>query len=137
MQHAIDTSGLDALVRELDILIRARYPLISVTTFEEGRFRGLMAAVAQLERHKAKPLYLWSRPQGLRQVAGPGLGPTDSGPPIANTEDPFSVLEHIAEAEKGLFVLCDYGPYLAPFGQEEPQLVRRLGSWPGRSRPGR
>ena len=39
-------SGLDALVRELDVLIRARYPLISVTSFEELRFRRLMGAVA-------------------------------------------------------------------------------------------
>ena len=80
--------------------------------------------MAQLERHKTKPLYLWSRSQGLRQVGGPGLGPTERAPPVANTEDPFSVLEHIAEAEKGLFVLCDYGPYLAPFGQEEPPIGR-------------
>ena len=28
-------ASTEALVRELDILIRARYPLISVTTFEE------------------------------------------------------------------------------------------------------
>ena len=38
-------ASTEALVRELDILIRARYPLISVTTFEEGRFRRLMEAV--------------------------------------------------------------------------------------------
>ena len=38
------TASVEALVRELDILIRARYPLISVTTFEESRFRRLMEA---------------------------------------------------------------------------------------------
>lgn len=135
MRYSQDASSLDALVRELDVLIRARYPLIAVGTFEEVRFRRLMAAVAGLERHKAKGLFAWSRTQGLRQVAGPGLGPTDRQ--IPDTEDPFSVLEHVAQADRGLYVLCDYGAYLAPFGQEEPQLVRRLRelAWAIKTRP--
>ena len=130
-----DTSGLAALVRELDILIRARYPLIAVSTFEELRFRRLIGAVAQLDRHKAKGLYWWSRTEGLRQAAGPRVGPNDR--PVPDTEDPFSVLEHIAAAEQGLYVLCDYGAYLAPFGSEEPQLVRRLRelAWTIKARP--
>ena len=41
-QCSTDPSGLDALVHELDVLIRARYPLLSVATFEELRFRRLM-----------------------------------------------------------------------------------------------
>ena len=76
-----------------------------------------------------------NRTLGLRQVAGPGVGPTER--PIPDTEDPLSVLEHIAEAERGLYVLADYGPYLAPFGQEEPQLVRRVRelAWAIKARP--
>ncbi|MGH2461662.1 MAG: hypothetical protein ACRDIY_22640 [Chloroflexota bacterium] len=124
MPHSTQPNALDALVRELDVLIRARYPLIAVNTFEEVRFRRLIAAVANLERHRAKGLFVWSRTHGLHQIAGPGLGPHDRA--IPDTEDPLSVLEHIDQAERGLFVLCDYAPYLAPFGQEEPQLVRRL-----------
>ena len=73
MTTMLDTPSTEALVRELDVLIRARYPLLSVATFEEGRFRRLMAAVARLERHKPKGLFIWSRTQGLRQVAGAGL----------------------------------------------------------------
>ena len=124
-QRPTSHSGLDALVRELDVLIRARYPLISIGTFEELRFRRLMAAVSQLERHKPKGLFLWSRTQGLRQVEGPGLGAATERP-IPDTQDPLSVLDHLAVAERGLYVLCDYGAYLAPFGQPEPLVVRRL-----------
>jgi hypothetical protein len=134
-QSSSNTVALDTLVRELDILIRARYPLIALSTFEEVRFRRLIGAVAGLERHKAKGLFLWSRTQGLRQVAGPGLGLGERVVP--DTEDPLSVLEHIAQAERGLYVLCDYGPYLAPYGQPEPLLVRRLRelAWAIKSRP--
>ncbi|HEX2324842.1 MAG TPA: AAA family ATPase, partial [Chloroflexota bacterium] len=117
-------SGLHALVGELDVLIRARYPLLAVNTFEEGRFLRLMGAVAHLDRHQPKGLFVWSRTAGLRQVAGPGQGPAER--PLPGTEDPVAVLEHIAGAERGLYVLCDYAPYLEPYGQPDPLLVRRL-----------
>ena len=64
-------SSIETLVKDLDVLIRARYPLISVSTFEEGRFRRLMGAVANLERHKPKGLFVWSRTQRLRRSCGP------------------------------------------------------------------
>ena len=112
------------MVTELDVLVRARYPLIAVETFEEQRFRRIAGVLALLERHRHKGLYWWSRTAGLRQLTGPGCGPTER--PIAGTDDPGAVLEHIAEAERGLFVLADYAPYLVPYGQEQPDLVRRL-----------
>src|SRR5207248_7680910 len=79
--------------------------------------------------------FLWSRTRGLQQVAGSGAGATDRTLP--DTEDPMSVLDHIAEAERGLYVLADYGAYLAPFGQPEPLLVRRLRelAWTIKARP--
>ncbi|MBV9897622.1 MAG: AAA family ATPase [Chloroflexi bacterium] len=117
-------ASTEAMLRELDVLIRARYSLISITTFEESRFRRLMEAVSQLERHRAKGLFVWTRTQGLRQVPAPhqGLGERM----IPGTEDPVSVLDHIAQQERGLYVLCDYGPHLAPDGLADPLLVRQL-----------
>jgi len=107
MQDMTNSIGIDTFVREIDVLIRARYPLVAISTFEELRFRRLMGAVSRLDRHKAKGLFWWSRTQGLRQIAGSGLGLTDRT--IPDTEDPLSILEHIAAAERGLYVLADYG----------------------------
>jgi len=118
------TATVEGLVQDLDVLIRARYPLISVATFEESRFRRLMRAVATLERHTPKGLYMWSRTLGLRQVAGPNIGVGER--PISGTEDPISVLEHIARADLGLYVLCDFGAYLVPDGLPDSMLVRQL-----------
>jgi SpoVK/Ycf46/Vps4 family AAA+-type ATPase len=128
-------TGLDTLVRELDVLVRARYPLIAINTHEEQRCRRIVEALAQTERHRAKPVFHWSRTQGLRQVGGPNAGVGERAVPDA--DDPQSVLEHVAAAEIGLYVLADYGPYLAPFGQEEPLLVRRLRelAWQIKARP--
>jgi hypothetical protein len=79
-------ASVEALVRELDILIPARYPLISITTFEEGRFRRLMEAVAQLERHRLRVCTSGAERAGLRQIGGPNMGPADRV--IPGTEDP-------------------------------------------------
>lgn len=134
-QQVTAAPGLAALAQELDVLIRARYPLIGVGTHEEGRFRRLIEAVARRERHEAKGLFWWSRTAGLRQVAGPGAGV--GGRDLPDTADPLSALDYIAAAERGLFVLADFGPYLAPFGQEDPLLARRLRelAWAIKARP--
>ena len=118
---------LEKIVTELDVLIRARYPLIAINTAEEARFHRIIQAVAQLKCHrgKNKGLFVWSRTTGLRQIAGSELkGGKEVSVP--DTQDATSVLEYIGQQKKGLFVLCDYSPYLAPYGQEDPQLVRRL-----------
>ena len=76
--------SLQKLVTELDVLIRARYPLIAANTHEEGRFKRVMHAVAQLQnrriqdhdpdkKDKEKGLYLWSRTTGLCQTIGADL----------------------------------------------------------------
>lgn len=123
----MSTESLQKLVTDLDVLIRARYPLVACNTHEENRFHRVMHAVARLKSHKEKDkgLYVWSRTEGLRQTVGKDVK-DKRGISIPDTSDPLSILEFIAKADKGLFVLCDYGPYLAPYGQEDPQLVRRL-----------
>src|SRR5467141_2360259 len=106
-----DLPATESLILGLDEYIRARYGLIAVQTYEEERFLRFMRGVAQHERHRAKGLYLWSRTRGLRLVAGPGVGAGQRK--ICNREDAVSVVEYVEqEAEQGLFVLCDFAPYL-------------------------
>ena len=120
----------EALVLSLDEYIRARYSLIAVQTYEEERFLRFMRALAQHERHRAKGLYVWSRPRGLRMVAGPGIGAEPRT--IPNREDPLSVIEYVEqEVEAGLFVLCDFAPYLLDYGAPKPELVRQKSARPG------
>ena len=125
----------EALILGLDEYIRARYGLLAVQTFEEERFLRFMRGVADQERHRAKGLYVWSRVRGLRKIAGPEVGAEPK--PIPNREDPLSLLEYIEEAEQGLYVLCDFAPYLLEYGAPRPELIRRLRelAWAIRSRP--
>ena len=89
---------LEKIVTELDVLIRARYPLIAINTPEEGRFHRIMRAVAQLKCHreKEKGLFIWSRTTGLRQVLGSELKGKDELP-IPDTQDAVSALEFISK----------------------------------------
>lgn len=121
-----EEKSLDRFLTELDVRIRARYPLIAINTYEEDRVRDALIHLVIKPRHKEKPLYFWSRPLGLRKVSDPKEGLLQHAATVADTEDPESVLGFISEQETGIFLLCDYAPYISPYGQEDPILVRRL-----------
>jgi ATP-dependent 26S proteasome regulatory subunit len=126
--------SFERIVSDLDVLIRARYPLIAIDTAEEVRLHEIIRTVAGLKHHTEKGLFAWSRVTGLRQVlAREATGKDEEQTAgakdeeqIPGTQDPMSVLEHIAKQQKGIFVLCDYAPHLNQYGQEVPLLVRRL-----------
>ena len=124
IEAGADSTG--KFLHELDIRIRARYPLIAINTFEEDRVREALLDLVFQDRHKEKPLYFWSRPSGLQKVADPKEGLLSSPQAIGDTEDPESLLGFIGEQKTGIFLLCDYAPYISPYGQEDPLLVRRL-----------
>ena len=54
---------------ELDRLIRARYTLLYVVTWEEDRALRILMRLAETQR---KPLYEWSITNGLRCIHGAG-----------------------------------------------------------------
>jgi len=121
-----DAKSIEKFLHELDVRIRARYPLISINTYEEDRVRDALIDLVFKDRHKEKPLYFWSRPLGLQKIADPQQGLLQNPMLVADTEDPESVLGFIGEQKTGIFLLCDYAPYISPYGQEDPILVRRL-----------
>src|SRR5262245_43631417 len=54
-------------VRELDTMIRARYPLVYLVSWEEQR---LDAILEDLARTHGKAFHVWTSTQGLRKIAG-------------------------------------------------------------------
>ncbi|MGE3468265.1 MAG: AAA family ATPase [Pyrinomonadaceae bacterium] len=121
-----DAKSVDRFLRELDVRIRARYPLIAINTYEEDRVREALIDLVFQERHKEKPLYFWSRPSGLQKIFNPKEGILQNPASVGDTDDPEGVLGFISEQKTGIFLLCDYAPYISPYGQEDPLLVRRL-----------
>lgn len=97
--------------RDLELLIRSRYPVVTVDTLEEGRLVELLGRVA---RRLEVPLYTWSRTRGLVREG--------KDQATYDTADPFKMLAHLeAAAAPGMVLLADFHPYL-----EDPLLVRKL-----------
>jgi hypothetical protein len=121
-------SSEEKLLSELDTLIRARYTLIAVNTYEEERLKECLLELMTREKHREKPLYYWSRTRGVVKVIGEKTNgvPLKETKVIEDTQDPLSALEFVAQQQIGIFLFCDFAPYIAPYGQEDPILVRSL-----------
>ena len=97
---------------ELDLYIRARYPLIWVVTPEEKRALDEIDALAKEQR---KRVLLWSATVGLVNPALPSREDTSK-------RDPLALLKAIQEdTEPCLWVLRDFHPFL-----KDANIVRRL-----------
>jgi ATP-dependent 26S proteasome regulatory subunit len=100
-------------VAELDTLVRARYPLIYLVTWEESR---IDAILSQLAESHGKALLSWSVTRGLRHLGG------IRGAPVEGGKDPIEALGQIEKlAEPSLVVLKDFHPFLS-----DPAVVRAL-----------
>lgn len=103
-------------LEEIDQLIRARYALVYVVTWEEERARQLLLQVAAKQR---KEMYEWSVTDGLRHVTHPGASSPRGDD---RRREPINVLNDILQSDaNGLFVLKDFHAWL-----DRPEVVRHL-----------
>jgi ATP-dependent 26S proteasome regulatory subunit len=101
-------------VRELDTLIRARYSLVYLVSWEEQRLDVILEALA---RSHGKTLCSWSITSGLRKMVGSRWGAATDG-----SKDPNDALRAIlALPDPSLVVLKDFHPFL-----NDPVVVRSL-----------
>jgi len=111
---------------ELEVLIRAKYPLIYLLSWEEGRVEALLRRVAA---RRKKRLYAWSVTEGV--VAIDTVRPTPVDP---NARMPIKALEYIAQVrDPAVFVLKDLHFFLQTDGSsphipglEAITLIRKL-----------
>jgi adenylate kinase family enzyme len=102
-------------VQELDTLVRARYPLVYLVTWEEQRVEAILG---ELARTHGKALVGWSVTRGFRRLDGDRPIPEDKEP----VKDPVAALSRIAKySEPSLVVLEDFHPFL-----QDPAVVRSL-----------
>ena len=95
---------------EIEVLLRAKYPLIYVVSPEEARVE---RAIKDVGLRRGRKFVTWSITEGF--VGSEHDNFTDS-------KDPLRALEEILKFEsKALFVLRDYHPFL-----KDPTIVRRL-----------
>jgi len=101
-QSAVDT--------ELETLIRARYPIIYVVSWEEKRVEDALRAITKA---RGKKMYQWTVTQGMV------LNPANRD---EVTRDPLAALDFVLESrDQAVFLLKDFHPFL-----NDTALVRRL-----------
>ncbi|HLJ96472.1 MAG TPA: AAA family ATPase [Gemmataceae bacterium] len=88
---------------ELEVLIRARYPIIYVVSWEEERVEQRLAAIA---RDRNKQFYIWTYTQGIHKY---GSDPRRTKSPTGNTTDPLAALDAVeAQLEPAIFLFKDF-----------------------------
>jgi hypothetical protein len=100
-------------VQELDVLVRARYPLVYLVTSEEQRLEAILADLA--EAH-GKALLGWSVTRGFRSGGG---ARTRAAPEAREPLEALAAIEKLPDPS--LVVLKDFHPFLA-----DPAVVRSL-----------
>jgi AAA+ superfamily predicted ATPase len=107
-------AGTPKFVSDLDTLIRARYPLVYLVSWEEQRLDGILSDVAQTH---GKSLFNWSITRGLRRQVGPRTVAMGE-----QTRDPIDAFNAVARlTEPSLVVMKDLHPHL-----DTPAVVRAL-----------
>ena len=95
---------------QLETLIRARYPIIYIVSWEEKRVEDALRAIA---KERAKQLLVWTVTQGL--VRSPTA--TDD-----RTREPRAALDAVMESSgPGIFVLKDFHAFI-----NDTEITRRL-----------
>lgn len=94
---------------ELELLIRARYPVIYVVSWEESRVE---QHLQQIATRRNKQMYAWSVTTGMRRV---GQGAAPNAPRNRGLSDPIEALDQIIEnKEPAIYLLQDFHAFLRP-----------------------
>ena len=104
--------------REIETLIRARYPLLYIVSAEEARMQELLVDIAQ---RRQKRVFEWSVSTG---VVPAGTSIQSQKHRNAPTRDPLLALDQVIDqVEPALFVFKDFHPFLA---KSNHAVVRKL-----------
>lgn len=95
---------------EIDILIRSRYPLLYIVSWEEARVESYLQGLA---RGQGKAIFAWSATRGLSNLSQPSAGVS---------LDPMAALDEVGRSTlKAIYVFRDFHPHL-----QDAKIIRRL-----------
>lgn len=96
---------------EIEILMRARYPIIYIVSHEEDRVTLMLNNLAS---ETEKRLIIWSTTEGFLDSTGKIVD--------AETVDPFAALNYLIDYTRpAVFLLKDFHPFM-----KDPVIIRRL-----------
>src|SRR5437763_1845730 len=108
--HLLETDLPSRNDTEMETLIRARYPLIYVVSWEEKRVEDALRTIA---RERGKKLNIWTVTQGFAGVAGQR---------DHTTREPLVALDYVMNSpDQAIFLLKDFHAFIGDFN-----VTRRL-----------
>jgi len=103
------------ILKEIDVLIRARYPVLYVVSWEEDR---VTEELAKIGSNRGKKTFVWTIDKGIL----PYGAPPESEKLLPTTRDPLNALDSVIKyVEPALYIFKDMHPYLG-----DPTIVRKL-----------
>jgi hypothetical protein len=108
----------NSICKELDVLIRARYPIVYVVSWEEDRVEQELINIAKLRNKK---LFIWTLTQGLVRH-GTGTATSKAG----GTTDPVQAINAVLDQmEPAIFLFKDFHPFMEE-NRVNLAVIRRL-----------
>lgn len=106
--------------RELEVLIRAKYPLIYIVSWEERRIESMLTRVAARLK---KRLYAWTVTTGVTSIDTVRPAEVDPGARSA-----LQALDHVERSrEAAIYLLKDFHPFLSsPHAPPDPAVLRKV-----------
>lgn len=99
---------------QIEVLIRAKYPLLAIETYEERRIVKMLASIA---KSQGRECYCWTLTEGMKNTDGEVVG-NSKGNPIAALED----IKMAQPTGNGtIYVVKDFHKFM-----EEPMTTRML-----------
>lgn len=99
--------------KEIDILIRARYPLLYIVSWEEPR---ILERLKDMSEQQQKKLFIWSITRGIFKLED------DPSKIDESTRDPINALSYIEKCpDPAIFVFLDFHSFLS-----DQTIIRKL-----------
>ncbi len=103
--------------KEIEIIIKAQYPIIYIVSYEEER---VLRSLKNIGDKLNKKIMIWTNTMGLRSYP-------DEGKPVERSRDPIIALNYIMNQDKDIiFVFLDLHLYLDRRRAESIVLIRKL-----------
>ncbi len=103
-------------LEQIDIMIRARYPIVYVISTEELRVINLIKDITEIKpkKYSNTEIFVWSHARGFRSIKNYEKEGTN--------QDPLSALKFIENVKnRGIYILLDFHFYM-----EQPIIIREL-----------
>jgi hypothetical protein len=112
-------ASLDAQA-ELEVLIRARYPIVYVVSWEEDRVE---RQISEIARKRNKKVFVWTLTQGIVKLGTP---PQSTKSASGSTTDPLAALDAVlGQVEPAIYIFKDFHPFTED-NRANLAVVRRL-----------